>query len=377
MYRGAIVTTLLLLAPALAAAQPHGPADARLARARALEARVDHTGAAAAYEAYARACLASSTALLEEGRPCAATGDALLRAFALRRALGDAEAADADAEAFLAHFLYARPRQAIRVAHDRVRMHLEAGRPDRAADALERFESAHPDPPSGQSIVTDALRARIAVARDRSDRAATYWRRVERRWDRLRDELDPEGPVPLAWVREAVAEGRLWRAEARVERFLATRPPRARRIRDDRRWWRQTMSPWLVRTRRRLLLARMALERVYELGSPRHSVIAAARIGEMYAHQAELHASLTLPEGEWIRVLVQQGSDRPGYEQARQHLETCVRWSEHHDVASGWADRCEQDLHHLDPHRYPDAPAELHGAAVYRPAAHAMPAEPR
>jgi hypothetical protein len=117
----------------------------------------------------------------------------------------------------------------------------------------------------------------------------------------------------------------------------------------------------------------MELERVYELGSPRHSVIAAARIGEMYGHRADLHAALRLPDSDWIRTVVNGGEEHPGYEEARAHLETCVTWSRHHGVAREWAERCEERLHHLDPHRYP-MPAELHGTAAYRPVSHALPA---
>lgn len=364
------VVILAALAPSVVCAQA-----IVLEHARMLEARADYEGAAMAFETYAASCLTSPTAVLEEGQPCADTADALARAFELRRVLGHADRADADADAFIAHFLYARPRRAVRIAYARARMHLAAGRLAQAEDALERFEALHPDAPPGQAIIADALRARIAAGGDRPRRAATYWRRVERRWERERAALDADGPVPLSQVREAVAEGRLMRAEANVERFLAVQPPRGQAGRNERAWWRRTMSPWLVRTRRRLLLARMELERVYELGSPRHSVVAAARIGEMYGHHAELYAALTLPDSDWIRVLVTQGEDRPGYEDARYHFETCVGWARHHGV-SGWAERCEQELHHLDPYRYP-LPAELHGAAGYRPVSHALPAEPR
>lgn len=374
---GALVTTILSLVPAIAGAQVETePIGGELARARTREARADFAGAAAAYERYARRCLASATAVLRAGHPCAATAEALARAFELRRALGEPEAADAHAATFAAHFLYARPRRALRIAHARARLHLAGGRLERAEAAIEHLAALHPDPPPAQAILVDALRARLAAARGRARRAARHWRRVERRWARQREAPEAHGAVPRALVREAVAEGRLARADALVERFLATRPPRVRRIRNDRAWWRRTMSPWLVRARRRLLLARLALERVYELGSPRHSVVAAARIGEMYAHRAELHAALTLPSSEWVRMLVDGGADRPGYEQARHHLEACVRWSRHHGVAPRWGARCEERLHHLDPERYP-RPAELHGTAAYRPAARARPAEPR
>ncbi|GAB5542798.1 MAG: hypothetical protein SangKO_025580 [Sandaracinaceae bacterium] len=368
----ASILSLILLTSAHAAAQ-QGELAESFERAEALDATTDYAAAASAYESYAEACLASATAVLDAQRPCERTDRALARAFELRRALGDAERADADAEAFTAHFLYARPRRAMRIAYDLAEMHLEGERPRRALLALDRFEGLLPDPPPGLAIVADGMRARVAMELGRTRRAHQLWRRVERRWEHARAELDEDGAVPVAWVRATVAEGRLSRAEANVERFLATRAPRAGRIDDDARWWSRTMSPWLVRTRRRLLLARVELESVYELGSPRHSVIAAARIGEMYGHQASLHAELTLPESEWLRALVNDGSDRPGYDEARAHLETCVEWASHHGVASEWAERCEEDLHGLDPDRYPLA-AELHGQASYHPVSHALPA---
>lgn len=132
------------------------------------------------------------------------------------------------------------------------------------------------------------------------------------------------------------------------------------------------MSPWLVRSRRRLALARASLERVYEMGSPRHSVIAAARIGEMYEHQADLHAALELPDDDGLRLIVSGGVPTPGFDQARAHLETCVRWASHHGVAPDWAERCEARLHALDPVAYPRQ-AELFREQPFLPIAHAPP----
>lgn len=371
MKRASILSMFLLFsAPAAAQDDDLGAA---YQRAEALDATTDYASAAAAYEAYATACLASRTAVLHATRPCDRADHALSRAFELRRALGHADEADADAAAFTAHFLYARPRRAMRLVYALAEMHLDGGRARAALEALDRFEALFPDPPAGLAIVADGMRARVASELGRDARAARLWRQVERRWARARGELDEDGAVPPAWIRATVAEGRLARAEASVERFLAIRPPRATRIADSERWWTRTMSPWLVRTRRRLLLARVELESVYELGSPRHSVIAAARIGEMYGHQAALHAALTLPESEWLRALVNDGSDRPGYDEARAHLETCVEWASHHGVAGEWAERCETRLHGLDPERYPLA-AELHGQAGYHPVSSALPA---
>ena len=380
--RGAVPLLSVLLAASLAHAQvetgsepPTDPTPPGLGvlleRAQRLDAAADYGAAATEYERYADACLASRTALLEA---CGVFDEALARAFELRRALGDSDRAEADATAYTDTFLYAHPREAMRIGYELAQMHVESGDPRRSEEALDRFEALHRDPPAGLALLVDAMRARLAAARGREARAATYWRRVERRWDRDRESFAEQGPVPASWVRDAVAEGRLARAEVLVERYLAVRPPRVDRIDDDERWWTRTMSPWLVRSRRRLLLARMELESVYELGSPRHSVVAAARIGEMYGHQADLHAELTLPRSDWMRTLVNDGRDRPGYEEAVSHLETCVRWASHHGVASDWGQRCEEELHGLDPHRFPIA-AELHGQASYHPVNHVLPTE--
>ena len=156
-----------------------------------------------------------------------------------------------------------------------------------------------------------------------------------------------------------------------MERFLETRAPQLRGVRSDARWW-SRVSAWRARSRRRLALARHALEQVYELGSVRHSVIAAGRIGEMYSRQADVHASLTAPERELLLAIARDGADRPGYDEARSHFEACVAWASHNGVAPSWAERCERGLNALDPESYP-LQAELHGEASYHPVASALP----
>ncbi len=363
--RIAIVLLSVLALPALAYAQPE-PAGDLLERARAADARADHAVAVSLYRELGRACLTRPTAVLDS--PCAVLPAALSRAFELAHALGDVAAAEDIAGVFREHLLYAHPREAMRVGYELVRMRLEAGDLEAAEDALDTWQRLDPDPVPAAAILADALRARIAAAGGHATRAAHYRRRVDRRFRDVRDQLTDEGPIPLRTVREAVAEARLLGAEPFVERFLASRAPRAARARDAEELWRRVITPWRVRTERRLLLARMALERVYELGSPAHSVVAAARIGEMYEHLAELHDALPLPDDEWFRVLVRRGEDRPGYDEALAHLETCVRWAHHHGVAPSWARRCEESLHTLDPRRYP-LPDELAGQASYMPVA--------
>lgn len=339
-------------------------------RARAAEARTDYATAVELYEAYAAECLASRTAVLE--RPCEDLPEAIARSFELARALGDGAAAERAATAHARHLLYAEPRSSLQIGYELARMHLEAGRLEEADDALERWVELHPHPPVGQHILADALRGCIATALGRTRPAQVFFRRAERRFEAHRDEL-LDGPVPVELVHEAIAEARLVRAEPHVRRFLASRLPRSRGVRDGQELFTRVITPWRVRTERWLLLARMELERIYELGSPRHSVIAAARIGQMYAHLAELHANMPLPDDEWIRALVHRGEDRPGYDQALAHLTTCVRWASHHGVARAWAQRCEEGLHALDPARYP-VPSELSGHAAYHPTAVAWPA---
>ncbi len=377
MTRSAALTLSIVLAAAPAAAQtaaPDAPTSAlaaRYANARRLDGQTEYEAAATAFEGYAEACLASSTAVLHDGEPCAATGPALERAFVLRRALGHRERASQDAEAYVAHFLYAEPRAAIRVRYEVARMFLEAGELAHATAAIEALGRTR-DAPVGLTLVADGLRAQVAHRRGEARVAARAWRRVERGWAAHQAELELGGAVPARWVREAVAEGRLLRAERSVDRYLAVRGVRRSRIDDPARWWSEVMSPWLVRSRRRLLIARAELERVYELGSPRHSVIAAARIGEMYEHRADLHAELELPDSDVLRALVSGGDASVGYDTAREHLETCVRWASHHGVAREWAERCEAHLHALDPERYPRA-AELYRESPFLPVAHAPP----
>src|SRR5690606_25654883 len=148
--------------------------------------------------------------------------------------------------------------------------------------------------------------------------------------------------------------------------------PPPRRGLDEHAWFTRVFTLWRIRTERRLLLARMQLERVYALGSPRHSDAAAARIGQLYPHLADLHAVMTPPIDDWTRVLLTRGDDRPGYDEAVAHFETCVRWAEHHEVARGWASFCEARLNALDPERYPLA-AELMGTTAYFPVGFAQP----
>jgi tetratricopeptide (TPR) repeat protein len=350
-----------------AAAEPS--LDALWAGARAADARTDYPTAVELYEAYAARCLGSSTAVLES--PCELLPDAIARSFELARALGDDRAAERAAEAHARHLHYAEPRESLAMGYELARMHLDAGRLEEADAALERWVGLHPHPPVGQRILADALRGSIAAALGRTRDAQHLFRSAERQFAESQSELDA-GPVPAALVREALAEARLARAEPLVARFMDARVPRARAVRDRAELFTRVITPWRVRTERALLLARMELERIYELGSPRHSVVAAARIGEMYRHLGELHAALPLPDDEWFRVLVREGEDRPGFDQAVAHFSTCVRWADHHGVAPSWRQRCEEGLHALSPQDYPLA-EELAGHASYRPAAVAWP----
>lgn len=372
--RVAIVCVFVLAVPLAASAQSEDPSERMLALhrdAEAADASADYARALSLYREHGERCLAMRTAEIAPGQPCADVARALSRAFELARALGDGAAAEHVTALFVEHLLYAEPRESIRIAYELVRMHLDAGRLEEAELALARWERIQPDPAPGHAILADALRARIALGEGRERRAMSYWRRVDRRYEEERDELGSDGPIALASIREAVAEARLLRAEPFVERFLAVDPPRFGRTRDVEQLWRRVISPWRVRTERRLLLARMELERVYELGSPRHSVIAAARIGQMYRHLAELHESIPLPD-EWFRMLLHRGVDHPGYDEALVHLETCVSWAHHHAVAPRWARRCEEGLHALDPQRFP-LPDELAGHAEYLPVSTAPP----
>jgi len=370
-----LALALSLIPTSLASAQAEADETSSLTwvleRARALDAQADYGPAADLYEVYAEACLDDSTAQAERGDPCADTGAALMRAFELRRALSQPEAATRDAQRFRAHFLYARPREALQVGYQVARMHIDGRRYLQALRALDAIDASFDAAPARQAIVSDGLRAVIAGAVDRPDAAARLWRRVERRAEADRAAIEADGPVPIEWVQDAIAEARLVRAQPFVDRYFATRPPHLRGVRSDRRWW-QRVSAWLVRSRRRLALARHALERVYEVGSARHSVVAAARIGEMYGHQLDVHASLSLPDDESLWVVTTGGDDRPGYDEARTHFETCVAWAAHHAVASRWASRCEEGLNRLDPASYP-MQAELHGEAGYHPTAAALP----
>lgn len=376
MLRRTVVALAVLSVSSFATAQATTPEETPsltwvLERAEALDAQTDYAPAAELYEVYAEACLDTPTAAIEPGSACARTDEALMRAFELRRALGDAPAASVDAARFRAHFLYAQPRRALQIGYQVARMHLEAGQGDAALAELDELDRSYPHAPARQAIVSDGLRAVIAGERGERALAAQLWRRVERRWDEDRAAIEADGPVPIEWVRAAVAEGRLVRAQPLVERYFATRAPVLRGVRSDATWW-SRVSSWLARSRRRLVLARLALERVYELGSPRHSVMSAAHIGEMYGHQADVHDSLSVPDQEYLLALAREGEHRPGYEEARAHFETCVAWASNHGVAPTWADRCERGLHALDPETFPLS-AELHGHAGYHPLSPALP----
>ncbi len=373
MIRSAFaLISLCLVANSARAQEPALPE--LLARAQARDAQTDYGAAVAAYEEYARRCFALRTAALEQ--PCAEVAIALERAFTLAVALGDADTSERVAHAYSDHLLYAQPRVTMRIGYELARMHIQAGRHRDADAALDRWIHLHPDPPVGHAILVDALRARSALLSGREQRAAALFRRVERRYASERDELGPDASVSMELVQDAVAEARLMRAQTYVRRFLATGLPADLSTHDANRWWLQVLTPWRVRVERRLLLARLELERVYELGSPRHSVIAAALIGELYAHYAALHSTMTLPNDELIVAFVRRGEQAPGYDEARAHFEICVSWSHHHGVAGRWARRCEERLHALDPVAYPLA-AELHGHASYRPLSPASPAVPQ
>jgi tetratricopeptide (TPR) repeat protein len=371
MIRGSIVLCCALFTSIAQAQEEPSPLAALLARARAEDARTEYREAAQSYEAYAALCLERPTAVLAEGQPCLEIGAVLDRAFELSRALGDRERAERIALAYVDHLFYAEPTHAMRIGYELAQMLLRAGALRDADRALARWIDLHPNPPPGQALLVDAMRARIAESMEQPDRAATYWRRVERRFTRDRDDIEHAEGVPLALVHEAVAEGRLRRAEVHVQRFLRTTGPNVRGAAGDSELW-TAIAPWRLRTERRLLLARMELESVYELGSPGHSVVAAARIGDLYAHLVDLHTSLALPESEYLRYLISRGENLPGYDDAREHFETCVRWSHHHGVAMPWAQTCEERLHALDPHRFPIAD-ELLGHASFLPAQLAAP----
>ena len=349
--RLSVLTLALAALPAAAAAQG-APDAATLAEpyevGRRLLAAADPRGAAERFERYARAC-AEAAAVLAEGEPCAEAAPALARAFELRAALGDVAEAREDAEAMSRHFLYSHPRVAMGVALHLAELDLRAARWTDAVAALRRFEREHRDAPAALRLLALADLSRAHRARGRRARAERCARRVERLWDEAREELTAEPPDVRERVRAAVAGARLARAEERYRAFLAAGPAlghyRAR--------------AWVSRTRRRLLLARRAFERVWEVGSAAESVAAAARIGQMYRVYGERMAVFPNGAGVGFEVyLLRGGEDSPGYETARAHLETCVQWSAHHRVP-GWSERCEAELHALDPQRYPPPAAEL------------------
>ena len=338
--------------------------------ALALEARADVETAAELFEVYAEACLENPTADLEPDAPCAHSARALMRAFEFRQTLGDLDAAALDAATFRQHFLYAEPRRAIQIGVRLARMYIERGQTSAAILEIETLERAHGVSP-GVRIVTLGLRAQLAERAGDKIREARTWRRVERIWQAGQATLARDGVVPGRWVRESVAAGRLSRAQPLVDRFLATRPPRLTRVRSDVTWWRR-VSAWLTRSRRRLVMARHALEQVYELGSPEHSVAVAGLIGELYTRQMQVYESLELPHEELLFAIASGGQSRPGYEQARSHFETCLAWASHHTVADRWAQRCAQGLAELDPVLFP-MQAELHGSAAHRTPSRALP----
>ena len=370
----ALLASGIARAQAPAAPAPSEPASDLPARAAAEQARADFRTAALLLEQYVESCLATPTAVLDPSQACAGASEALARAVELRRALGDADQAARDADRFLDAYVYAEPRLAIEIAYRIALLHSDAGRLAEAERALERFAALHPDPPAGQAIVLDAALARLADQRGDARRATRLWARVERRWRAERVDLEDGSAVRLGWVREAVAEGRLARAEERFRQFLALRAPEPP---DDDlgAWWTRAMSPWIVRMQRRLLLTRMEYERVWELGSPRHSVAAAGRIGQLYQVLDDLYSDLPETSSEWLRYRIHGGEDRPGYFLARQHFETCVEWASHHGVEPEWSERCARGLHALDPARYPLA-AELHGSTSYAPSLFVEPGSP-
>ncbi|MGF1469402.1 MAG: hypothetical protein ACFCGT_25055 [Sandaracinaceae bacterium] len=318
--------------------------------AQVSEERVAFPEAASLYERYVARCIELPLADLAPDGPCAHIAFALERAFQLRRALGHVEEADADAVAYELYFLYARPRAALRIAYERVRLNLDAGRVEPARAAVAAFEArGGRGAPRGHGLVAAGLAARLAALTGDRPAATDAWRDLDRAF-RLRHPLPgDEDLVPWIWVAREVAEARVQAAEAHFARFQRVRPPRSPR--DDETvegYVRRTLTPWLVRLRRKLLRARHAFEEVYELGSPAHSVVSAARIGELYRHLGDLHGDLPL-QGGFMSYVIREGEDRPGLDMAVSHLETCIRWATTHAVAPRWAARCEEELAELSP----------------------------
>jgi tetratricopeptide (TPR) repeat protein len=305
---------------------------------------------------------------LEGGCPDAPA--ALENAMLFREALGQTDAALADAQLFVATYAETRVRDAARVSRRAGRL-LERRGDHRGAAAHYRDHvvtfARHGTPAEAIGAYVRLGRARWQSGDERG--AARAFRVALRHWRRAADRIaaasDASGEE-FSHALEAVAEAGFHLAELRRRRYEAVVAPPYRgdgTAADVGRWVRRALRPWVARKLRALEDTRAAYERVSELGATEWKIAAEARIAELYLDVGDAIARAPTPteirgEGE-LAVAVAVGDDwraeplRRLRAPARTAWERCMAAAVSSRHFGSWSARCASGLSEVDPERHP------------------------
>ena len=314
----------------------------------------DFARAADFYEAFL-----TDVEVCEQGRQCDAAATSLENAMVFRRALGDREAAIADADTFESRFVLTHPRAATRVS-------LAAA--DIADDRVARLERLRTRRLPPAEMIQVEVRLGKTLWSENRPAARAAFRRAERTWSRSggpQMAISP-GLDATTWIaelgrtREALADARLHEARRHYRNAEAMNAPAYKgEAREARvaRWVERRLRPWMARRLRAIRRAERALDAVDELGLSRATVPAASLRGSLYQDLADALEALDVPNAvvpendESIGAVVQyrEPVHRHLVVPAMEHFRACMELARETRGYGEASDRCADGLARYEP----------------------------
>ncbi|MBI2894792.1 MAG: hypothetical protein HYY06_14655 [Deltaproteobacteria bacterium] len=310
-----------------------------------------HADAASAFEELARRFPA------EDGRSCTPeervagscplAAEALWNATVLRLALGDRAGALADATLHQKLYARRRPRETSTLLLAVAAEHAWASEPRAAAGILDHLVHAEPD--IRIRALVDRAAAREALGERR--RALADLGLAEAAWEAL-------GGTAEAVAADAAAEGRFRSAQLLARSFEELELPRfggPRTAAAIVRWSRVRLAPWIRSALADLRQAEIAFGRVVEVGVPRWTIAALARVGQLRRHLHDLVRQVPRPpmdpqlERIYLELISSWGDTFADL--AADAFRACLARAAATREHGHWSATCAAELDSLDPRR--------------------------
>ena len=327
---------------------------------------------------------------------CAVAPDALRDAVFFRLGLSDDTKAIADAELFEKNYRRRMPIETARVVFSVSSIYVRRKQWDALISYDERFLARY----RGVATPDLVIEAEVALGRALRERgrrgddqkatrylraaAGTFDSGVVNRIARDRDLSETERAKAIHDALDGAAEARFLLAESDYEAFQAIAFPRYSGPRSkDRidRWAKRDFKRWVTKKLAALKKAEAAYGKVAALkvterdGTTLRSapwqIAAAARVGLMYRTFVDSFRDAPIPKSIerdpqlydiYVGALDEQSE--PLQKLAIERFEFCLKTATNVRWFNRWSRTCEQELHELNPRRYPLA-AELRGAPSY------------